>query len=206
MTQICRLRSNDYRTIEWLCEEANELNEMVVVIPLGLSALCAYTDMRNNLILNKITIPMSLLGLIYSALAGKMIESLIGLAIGFGILLVGVLRGGAGGGDAKLAGALGAWLGLGILQAISIACVIGLGWGIIRLHRNGLLKTRIKLFFRGIYYWLVYGMQGVLPVSKLPDDEKVKADKWYCDNWTLGLDIKIIAMTIGALVSRRGAN
>jgi prepilin signal peptidase PulO-like enzyme (type II secretory pathway) len=101
-----------------------------------------------------------------------MIESLIGLAIGFGILLVGVLRGGAGGGDAKLAGALGAWLGLGILQAISIACVIGLGWGIIRLHRNGLLKTRIKLFFRGIYYWLVYGMQGVLPVSKLPDDEK----------------------------------
>ncbi len=85
---------------------------------------------------------------------------------------MGVLRGGAGAGDAKLAGALGAWLGYGILQAIFIACVIGLVWGMIRLHRHGLLKTRMTLFFKGIYYRLVYGMQGVLPMSKLPDDEK----------------------------------
>ena len=56
-------------------------------------------------------------------------------------------------------------------------------------------------FYPGITGWAQVNGR-----DELPDDEKVKADKWYCDNWTLGLDIKIIAMTIGALVSRRGAN
>jgi Flp pilus assembly protein protease CpaA len=134
-----------------------------------MSAVCAYTDVRRGLLLNKITVPMAALGLIYSALSGKIAVSLAGLAVGFGFFLIPVLLGGAGAGDAKMSGALGAWLGIGIIQAIFIASVIGLIWGVIRLHRAGALKSRASLFFRGAYYRLVYGMRGVVPLVRLPD-------------------------------------
>lgn len=41
--------------------------------------------------------------------------------------------------------------------------------------------------------------------DELPDDVKVKMDKWYCDNWNYFLDWKIIFMTFRAVLSRRGA-
>lgn len=40
----------------------------------------------------------------------------------------------------------------------------------------------------------------------LPDDEKVKADKWYCDHWNYWLDLRIIFLTFNAVFSKRGAN
>jgi prepilin signal peptidase PulO-like enzyme (type II secretory pathway) len=140
-------------------------------IPLSLSAICAYTDLKTNFIFNRITLPMALLGLIYSALTGNIVMSLAGMAIGFGIFLIPVLMGGSAAGDAKLAGAIGAWLGMGILPVIFVACAIGLVWGIIRLYKAGTLKSRATIFFRGVYYRVVYGMQGVIPMSRLPEDE-----------------------------------
>ncbi|MBX9722220.1 MAG: sugar transferase [Candidatus Obscuribacterales bacterium] len=41
--------------------------------------------------------------------------------------------------------------------------------------------------------------------DELPDDVKVKMDKWYCDNWNYFLDWKIIYMTVQTVISRRGA-
>lgn len=41
--------------------------------------------------------------------------------------------------------------------------------------------------------------------DELSDDVKVKADRWYCDNWNYWLDWKIIFSTFGAVLSRRGA-
>ncbi|MBX9687699.1 MAG: sugar transferase [Candidatus Obscuribacterales bacterium] len=41
--------------------------------------------------------------------------------------------------------------------------------------------------------------------DELPDDVKVKMDKWYCDNWHYFLDWKVIAMTFQTVLSRRGA-
>jgi O-antigen biosynthesis protein WbqP len=40
--------------------------------------------------------------------------------------------------------------------------------------------------------------------DELPDDVKVKMDKWYCDNWNFFLDWKIIFMTFQTVLSRRG--
>jgi O-antigen biosynthesis protein WbqP len=42
--------------------------------------------------------------------------------------------------------------------------------------------------------------------DELPDDVKVAADKWYCDNWNYWLDWRIIAMTFKAVLSKRGVN
>lgn len=41
--------------------------------------------------------------------------------------------------------------------------------------------------------------------DELPDDVKVKMDKWYCDNWNFILDWKVIFMTFQAVLTRRGA-
>lgn len=41
--------------------------------------------------------------------------------------------------------------------------------------------------------------------DELPDDVKVAADKWYCDNWSYWLDWRIILSTFGAVLSNRGA-
>lgn len=41
--------------------------------------------------------------------------------------------------------------------------------------------------------------------DELPDDEKVRFDRWYCNNWSYLLDWKIIFMTFNAVVSKRGA-
>lgn len=41
--------------------------------------------------------------------------------------------------------------------------------------------------------------------DELPDDVKVQADKWYCDNWSYFLDWRIIFSTFSAVASKRGA-
>jgi leader peptidase (prepilin peptidase)/N-methyltransferase len=105
-------------------------------IPLVMSVICAYTDLRWNLIFDKVTLPMALLGIISSAATGRIAMALLGAAIGFSIFMIGILRGQAGAGDAKMAGALGAWLGLGVLPVIIIACVMGYVWSNIRSQRG----------------------------------------------------------------------
>ena len=119
-----------------------------------MSLICVYTDLRWNLIFDKVTLPMALLGLIYAAATGRIALALLGAAIGFGVFLIGVLRGQAGAGDAKMAGALGAWLGLGVLPVIIIACAIGLVWSSARSRKGSQLKPR-------------------MPFSTLPEDGTV---------------------------------
>ncbi len=41
--------------------------------------------------------------------------------------------------------------------------------------------------------------------DELPDDQKVKMDKWYCDNWNYWLDWKIVFYTVRTVLTRRGA-
>jgi O-antigen biosynthesis protein WbqP len=62
-------------------------------------------------------------------------------------------------------------------------------------------EAGVLRFYPGITGWAQVNGR-----DELPDDDKVQADKWYCDNWTLALDVKIILMTFGAIVSKRGAN
>ncbi len=41
--------------------------------------------------------------------------------------------------------------------------------------------------------------------DELPDDVKVAADQWYCDNWSYWLDWRIIFQTFQVVASKRGA-
>lgn len=52
------------------------------------------------------------------------------------------------------------------------------------------------------------GITGLWPVSVRSDlsfDEMVKFDKFYLDNWSLRLDLRIMLKTIVAMVGRDGA-
>lgn len=92
-------------------------------------AAAAYTDSRMHRIPNYLTVPAAVLALLYhgvvplchgivpglgtenSSLLYSLGWALVGFALGFGLLLIPWLFGGAGTGDVKLLAALGTWLG-----------------------------------------------------------------------------------------------
>lgn len=89
--------------------------DIVMLIAVVLfTAIAAWTDLRTRRIPNRLTAPMCVAGLIFQVaffrLEGLGI-ALAGFAAGFGIFFVLWMIGSAGGGDVKLMGALGPWLG-----------------------------------------------------------------------------------------------
>jgi len=82
------------------------------------ATVCGYTDIKRGLIYNKVTLPMIAAGICYSIYTSQIKEALLGLALGFFILLICGLMGGVGGGDVKLAAALGAWFGTDVLWVL----------------------------------------------------------------------------------------
>ena len=83
----------------------------------GFTTAAAISDLRTRRLPNWLTVPAFaaavLLHTLVNGLSGLGF-SLLGFATGFGILLVLWLIGGSGGGDVKLMGALGAWLGVSL--------------------------------------------------------------------------------------------
>lgn len=74
----------------------------------------AASDLRTRRLPNWLTVTAFVTALVFHTAMGSFAGlwfSLSGFAIGFGILLVLWLIGGGGGGDVKLMGAVGAWLG-----------------------------------------------------------------------------------------------
>lgn len=78
------------------------------------TAIAMATDLRSRKIPNWLTVSSALIGLAFHVATQGLVGiwfSLGGFAVGFGILFVLWMIGGGGGGDVKLMGAVGAWLG-----------------------------------------------------------------------------------------------
>ncbi len=88
------------------------------------------TDLSTRKLPNWLTVPAFLAALVFHTVTGGLVglgNALGGFAIGFGILLILWLIGGGGGGDVKLMGALGAWLGpVPILIVFTLSAVLAL--------------------------------------------------------------------------------
>lgn len=77
-------------------------------------AIAIYTDLKSRRIPNEITVTSLVIALIVQTVIGGtagLLTALGGFAVGFGILFLLWLTGGGGGGDVKLMGAAGAWVG-----------------------------------------------------------------------------------------------
>jgi prepilin peptidase CpaA len=115
-------------------------------------AACTTTDLLYRRIPNWITIPAVIVALIYNGLANGWVagiqSSLAGLTLGCALLIPPFAMGGMGGGDVKLLGALGAWMGgLNVLNIFLFSAWAGaLGAVVIMVKNNTLVSTIKKLW------------------------------------------------------------
>ena len=133
----------------------------------------AYTDCRYYLIYDRATYAVALAGLVAAIYEGRLAGALAGAALGFGVVALFCLAGGAGGGDLKLAAALGTWFGpYQMLYIFLLASLVGVPWGLYKKARSGeRLGEWAKTFFRGLYLRVFYGTPGAVPMPRLPEDD-----------------------------------
>ena len=104
------------------------LPNLVFVLVVGaFTAVAAVSDLRTRRLPNWLTVPAFAAGLLAHTVVNGFAGlgfALLGFATGFGLLLVLWLIGGGGGGDVKLMGALGAWLGSSLTVAVFLASTV----------------------------------------------------------------------------------
>lgn len=123
------------------------IDKSILIAAVLLSLLAMYTDVRWRIIPNRLTLPAIGLGLLLNT-AGDgwqgSLASVIGLAAGFGLMLLPYLLGGMGAGDVKLMGALGALLGGSvILNVFLYGTIIGGILAVFVALRNGSLQRSL---------------------------------------------------------------
>ncbi len=96
-----------------------------VVVAFTLTAMTI--DLKTRRIPNWLTLPTLCIAVVFHALVGGwsgLGTVLGGFAVGFGLLFVLWLIGGGGGGDVKMMGALGAWLGAPLTLIVFVVSAI----------------------------------------------------------------------------------
>jgi prepilin signal peptidase PulO-like enzyme (type II secretory pathway) len=146
------------------------VENVAILIGCMLPALiAAYTDARQQMVYDKVTLPVMLSGLVSAVYTQRLPEALLGMAFAGGLLLAGAALGGVGGGDVKLVAGLGLWFGFSaISEILLIASLLGLAWGMAKLVRAGELKGRVRAFSGGLYL-RICGVRGAVTLPRLPE-------------------------------------
>jgi prepilin peptidase CpaA len=146
---------------EWLNLVGLSLSkaQLQLVLPLLFALAMGWSDARTRRIPNYLNLSCALAGLGYQlgfhGLAG-LTDGLLGMVLGFGLLILFYLKGGMGAGDVKALAALGTWLGfwqtlyLFIYMAFSGVLLV-----ILILWWRGALWSRIKRGWRFLVGWVL---------------------------------------------------
>ncbi len=133
---------------------------MLTTILTGLTLLvvtvAVYTDVRWGKILNALTMPGIVVGLLLNSIrdgTGGLLLSLAGIGLGLGLFVLSSFLGRIiGGGDIKLLMAIGALQGPSfLLWALFYAAIIGGVLAIAIALQHGILMHKLKALFAGLY-------------------------------------------------------
>jgi prepilin peptidase CpaA len=138
-----------------------------VILPFLFSLWMAWNDGRTNRIPNYLNLGCALSGLVYrlwfQGLPG-LADGFLGLALGFGLLILFYVRGGMGAGDVKALAALGAWLGpLQTLFLFIYMAFSGLLLIVMVLWWRGLLWSKLRRFWNHLLNWVLLRSSPPLP-------------------------------------------
>lgn len=127
---------------------ASVVTEVSLMLLAVLGAMAGFTDWRSRRIPNWLTIPAAAVGILVNAVAigwtGAK-SSLLGLALGLGLLLPFVLIRSLGAGDWKLIGAVGAFLGpANLLNVLFAALLIAGLMALVLIIWKGRLKQTVR--------------------------------------------------------------
>jgi prepilin peptidase CpaA len=130
-------------------------SNLLLTILLG---LCVITDLRNRKIYNAVLMPFLctalILNTVISGLSG-LEQSMLGAAVGLGILLIPYLLGGMGAGDVKLLAVIGAIKGMAfVIMAAFYMALAGAIMALLIILINKSIKKRLYqlvYFFHGLF-------------------------------------------------------
>ena len=150
---------------------------MILAGAVLLSVVAGWTDLRSRRIPNWLTVSGLVIGIAANTALGGwggLKTSLLGAAVGLALLLPFVLLRSLGAGDWKLAGALGAFVGPGILVDLLLGSVFVAGVMAVALV---IYKGRVRQTIRNIGHILISLVTFQLPGSRVsldnPDSLKV---------------------------------
>jgi prepilin peptidase CpaA len=146
---------------------------MVVYFILSIALIISlFTDLKDRKILNIVTIPTILFGLIFFSITqgwNGFLFSILGLFVGLVVLIIPFLLGGMGAGDVKLMGAIGALMGTSfVFYSFIYAALIGGVISLLLIINSKGLKDSIKLFF----YNLIFFQKSFVSMIVNKDKEK----------------------------------
>lgn len=128
------------------------------------------TDIRSRRILNIVTIPSIIFGIIYFSITqgwNGTLFSILGLFVGIGVLIIPYFLGGMGAGDVKLMGAIGALMGTSfVFYSFVFTALIGGVISVLLIIKNRGLRVSFKL----IIYNLVFFQKSI--VSMVSNNNK----------------------------------
>jgi len=146
-------------------------------VVLAASAVAATIDARSRKIPNLLTFPLFLSGLVFSAATGHFSTSIQGALLLFIPYLLLFIFAGGGAGDAKLMGAIGAWIGFAaaipVLVAVSLSGgLLAIGYALLR-RRMASVSTNLRAMALGASLFALYRTRLVQAQELLPDQEKM---------------------------------
>ncbi len=130
------------------------------ILALATAAIACVTDVRTRRIPNKLTFASAIAAVLYHAIGGGLglWHACAGCAVGIAFFVIPFALGGLGGGDVKLMGALGAWLGPA--QALWLGLYAGVAGGILAVGvsaASGYLRQALSNVWLLLKHWTVVG-------------------------------------------------